>query len=107
MSVESTGHSAPESEGTGHAHPNYVGIAIFLFVVTVLEIAITFQSFSLGFMTASLIILMFLKAAGVALYYMHLRYDSRVFSYLMVGGAMVSTGVILAVAALNNFLPGQ
>ena len=108
MSVESTGHSSSASEASGHPHPNYVGIAVFLFVVTILEVAIVlFFKFPLGFTTASLIILMFLKAAGVALYYMHLRYDSRVFTFLMMGGAAVATAVILAVAALNNILPGQ
>ncbi len=107
MSVESTGHFASASEEPTHVNPNYVGIAAFLFVVTILEIAITFQSFPLGFMTTSLFILMFLKAAGVILYYMHLRYDSRVFTYLAMGGATVATAVILAVAALNNILPGQ
>ena len=107
MSVESTGRSAPPSEGSGHAHPNYVGIAVFLFAVTILEIAIVLVSLPLGITTAILFILMFLKAAGVILYYMHLRYDSPVFSFLVLGGATVGTAVILAVAALNNILPGQ
>ena len=107
MSAESTGPgSAPGAKG--HAHPNYVGIAVFLFAVTILEVAIVaFFDFPLGFTTASLLILMFLKAAGVALYYMHLRYDRRVFTYLVLGGSAVATAVILAVAALYQILPGQ
>ena len=106
MSAESKiSHTAPEP--TNHEHPNYVGIAIFLFVVTVLEVAIALVSLPLWIVSASLIILMLLKAVGVAGYYMHLRYESPIFSYLLVGGSCVATAVILAVAALYQNLPGQ
>lgn len=92
---------------TGHAHPNYVGIAVFLFVVTALEVAIAVTSLPDGLTTITLFVLMFMKAGGVAGYYMHLRFDSRVFTYLMLGGSAVAVGLILAVAALYGLLPGQ
>ncbi len=91
-----TGAEAAHAE-TGHAHPNYVGIAIFLFVVTAVEVAVAVASLPDGLTTA----------AGVAGYYMHLRFDSRVFTYLMLGGSAVAVGLILAVAALYQLLPGQ
>ncbi len=90
-----------------HPHPNYVGIAVFLFVVTALEVAIAVVSLPDGLATVTLFVLMFLKAAGVAGYYMHLRFDSRVFTYLVLGGSAVAVGLILAVAALYGLLPGQ
>ena len=106
MSVESKGsHTALESASP--EHPNYVGIAVFLFVVTAVEVAIALVPLPLWIVSASLIILMLLKAVGVAGYYMHLRYESPIFSYLLVGGSCVATAVILAVAALYQILPGQ
>ena len=101
-----TGAEAAHAE-TGHAHPNYVGIAIFLFVVTAVEVAVAVASLPDGLTTVMLFVLMFMKAAGVAGYYMHLRFDSRVFTYLMLGGSAVAVGLILAVAALYQLLPGQ
>jgi cytochrome c oxidase subunit IV len=108
LSEEGGMASRPEAHAeTGHGHPNYVGIAIFLFVVTAAEVAIAVASLPDGFTTVTLFVLMFMKAAGVAGYYMHLRFDSRVFSYLFLGGSVVALGLILAVAALYGLLPGQ
>ena len=98
---------SPQPAAAGHAHPNYVGIAIFLFVVTAVEVAIAVASLPVGVTTLTLFVLMFMKAAGVAGYYMHLRSDSPIFTYLLLGGTLVAVGVILAVAAFYGLLPGQ
>lgn len=107
VSARSPESATAQLAATGHPHPNYVGIAIFLFVVTAVEVAVAVATLSVGLTTVTLFILMFMKAAGVAGYYMHLRFDSRVFTYLLLGGTLVGVGVILAVAALYQLLPGQ
>ena len=64
-------------ETTAHKHPNYVLIWVYLAVLTALEVGIAFVShFS---KTTLLIILLFLavwKALLVALYFMHLKFES-------------------------------
>ena len=43
------------------------------------------------------------KFGLVVLYYMHLKFDSRVFSGMFFFGLMVATGVIFALMALFNW----
>ncbi len=89
--------STPEDEHAEHeAHPNYVGIAIVLAVITAIEVAVPqFLDLERSVMVTSLLILMFLKGAGVALYYMHLRFDSRIFSSLLVWPLIVATAMLI------------
>jgi cytochrome c oxidase subunit 4 len=44
------------------------------------------------------------KFALVAMFYMHLRYDARLFSGLFVGGLALALTVFLAVLSLFTFL---
>ncbi len=60
-------------------HPNYLLIFIGLGILTAIEIALT-TSLSESVRIPILLFLAFLKAALVALYYMHLKNDSRVFA---------------------------
>ena len=94
---KATTPSTPEEEHAEHeAHPNYVGIAIVLAVITGIEVAVPqFLDLERTVMVTSLLILMFLKGAGVALYYMHLRFDSRIFSSLFVWPLIVATAMLI------------
>ena len=89
--------STPEEEHAEHeAHPNYVGIAIVLAVVTAVEVAVPqFLDLERSLMVTCLLILMFLKGAGVALYYMHLRFDSRIFTSLLVWPLVIATAMLI------------
>ena len=58
-----------------HAHPNYIGIWIALAVLTGVELGVAFLPFSKTIIILLLLGLAFWKAALVALYYMHLRFE--------------------------------
>ena len=73
-----------------HSHTKlYVGIFFFLFIVTGIEIAIPLLNEGNAFISkqlevAALLILMLIKGCIVAMYYMHLKGDRRMFGSLFV-----------------------
>ena len=60
-----------------HARPSYVGIWVALAVLTGLELGIAFLPWSKAVIIVILVSLAFWKATLVALYYMHLRFETR------------------------------
>jgi cytochrome c oxidase subunit 4 len=87
------------------AHPSraklYVGIFVILFVVTGLEVAVTYvPGLSHTVLAAILIVLAVLKFFLIASFYMHLRYDSRVFSAFFILGLIIAAGMLFSFLAL-------
>ena len=92
-------------DGTGHPHPSdwqYVKVAIFLAIVTAAEVVMFYVEDDIGSLTAPiLLVMMVVKFAVVALWFMHLRFDSVIFRRFFVAGMLLATGVYLA--ALISF----
>ena len=95
----------------GHArHPTfmqYVVVAIFLFVVTAIEFIIIYPEYRLGAATVPvLIILSAIKFAVVIMFYMHLKFDHKLFTYIFLGGLAlgftVGLSLLVLFAALNS-----
>ena len=84
-----------------HAHPNYIGIWVVLFVLTGVELGVAFLPFSKTILVLLLVGLAFWKAALVALYYMHLRFEPNRLRILAV--APLPLIVILVVAVIQEF----
>ena len=82
-----------DSHGDDHDHGlsdvGYIKIALILAVLTAVEVATYFWDFGV-LEVPSLLILMVVKFQIVVSYFIHLKFDSKVFSYLFI------TGVILA-----------
>jgi cytochrome c oxidase subunit 4 len=82
-------------------HPTprqYVDVAVVLAVITALEVAIYYIRSIHGFLVPLLLFFSTIKFALVALWFMHLRFDSRVFRRFFVLGivlALVVFGVVL------------
>jgi len=73
----------------------YVVVAAFLLLLTIMEVAVFYLP-GLGRVLVPLLI--FLAAAKftlVAMFYMHLRFDHPMFSYLFVFPLIVATGLAL------------
>ena len=80
---------------TPHAHPSeweYIKVALVLGVVTGIEVGIYYVSSIKDALPPILIGLAVIKFSLVALWFMHLRFDSRIFRRLFV------TGIVLAIA---------
>ena len=69
----------PTSHGTAHAHPepNYMGVFLVLFVLTVVEIAVVYMPIAHLAVAFMLIGLALTKAICVAAYFMHLKFEKR------------------------------
>lgn len=89
--------------GTGHAHPsdrNYVTIAIILAVITAAEVVTFYIEDELGgLLVPILMVMMVVKFAMVAAWFMHLKFDSRLFTRLFAGGMILAVAVYLGVMA--------
>lgn len=66
-----------QDAGPEHAHPPYMLIWFVLLVLTLAEVGYAFLPLAQIWLTTGLIVMAFWKAALVALYYMHLRFEPR------------------------------
>ena len=85
------------------AHPTqarYVAIALILAAVTIVEVAIVYLQFLAGVLVPTLVILSALKFALVAMFFMHLKVDNKLFSIMFVGGFILAAVVIVLLIVL-------
>jgi cytochrome c oxidase subunit 4 len=75
----------------------YVMVFIALAVLTAIEVTVTYLPIP---RIPVLIPLAIIKAGLVALFYMHLRFDKKVFSVVFVMGLLMGIGLILSLIAL-------
>jgi cytochrome c oxidase subunit IV len=94
----------PEEDRTHPGPRQYVQIAVVLAVVTLLEVlAFYVERGTLGFtiprlaLIFLLIVLMVIKFALVALWFMHLRFDSPIYMRLFLSGLVLAASVFLFV----------
>lgn len=95
--ADSAALAAPEAR----PHPNYIGIWVILFVLTVVEVGVAFIGLPKALTVAALLLLAVWKALLVALYYMHLRYEPSRLRLLVL--APLPLAVILIIAVLTEF----
>ena len=79
------------------ARTTYIMVFIALAVLTGLEVTVTYLPIP---RIPVLIPLALIKAGLVALFYMHLRFDKKVFAIVFVMGLLMGTGLILSLIAL-------
>jgi cytochrome c oxidase subunit 4 len=74
--------------------PNYLFVFIALAVFTLIETLVSYiQQEAIKLPT--LIVLSVIKVLLVLLYFMHLKYDSKLFRYLFIAGCVLSIPLIL------------
>jgi cytochrome c oxidase subunit IV len=104
-------HSPTAAEELAH-HPgprSYVMVAIVLAVVTAAEVAIYYISSLRSLLVPLLLAFSAVKFVLVALWFMHLKFDSRIFRRLFVTGlilAVVVFAVVLATFFFRAEAPG-
>lgn len=86
----------PKPGASGSRRP-YVLVFVALAVLTVIEVGVTYLPVPRA---PVLIPLALVKAGLVALFYMHLRYDRRVFGLVFLAGLLMGIGLILSLLAL-------
>ena len=94
--------TTPEEGGTAHAHPSeweYIKIAIVLSIITLAEVLVYYVEQLEGVLPFILISMSIVKFALVVLWFMHLRFDSRLFRRLFftgIGLAVFCYGAVLS-----------
>lgn len=93
-----------ETHKDAHEHgmtdAGYIKIAIILALITALEVSTYYVDFGPLFMP-SLIIMMVVKFVMVVSYFMHLKFDSKIFSFLFYVG--LGLAIFVYVTALATF----
>ena len=93
--------------GVGRAHPSdrtYVQIALILALITAAEVATFYLEDELGsVLVPVLLVMMVVKFAMVAGWFMHLRFDSNMFTRLFVSGVVLAVAVYVATLTTFHF----
>jgi cytochrome c oxidase subunit 4 len=93
-----TGHAAAGHAGVG----TYVKVAVILTVITALEFAVIYIRALTPILVPLLLVMSAAKFALVVLFFMHLRYESRVLSMLFGGPLLIATGLVIAITTLTG-----
>ena len=90
---------AEQHEEHSHAHPSdfqYVMIALFLAVVTGAEVGLYYiKDLDFIILAVLLSVLMVVKFVTVAGFFMHLRFDSKLFRRIFITGILLATFVYM------------
>ncbi|MDP2602790.1 MAG: cytochrome C oxidase subunit IV family protein [Deltaproteobacteria bacterium] len=69
---------------TAHPEPNYMGVFWWLLALTIIEVAVIYLPIAKFAITIMLITMAITKAALVALYFMHLKFERRTLALVAV-----------------------
>ena len=98
---EGAGHAAEPVHRQG-AHPGpaeYVKIGLTLAVITAVEVAVYYIDALSDVLIPTLMVLSALKFSLVVMWFMHLKFDNRMFSTFFVGGLMLVAALFVVVLA--------
>jgi cytochrome c oxidase subunit 4 len=98
MAEQTGGHGSTEQGHPGAKE--YLGIAIVLTVITAIEVAVFYIPSMKPILVPLLLSLSALKFGMVAMWYMHLKFDHRLFSWLFVVPMLIAALVIIALLRL-------
>ncbi len=82
-----------------HKEPNYMGVFYLLTLLTALEVGVVFMPVAKLLIAVALVGMALAKAALVALYFMHLKFEKRTL------GVIALTPLILCVLLIISLLP--
>lgn len=80
----------------------YVKVAVILTLVTALEFAVLYIRALTPILVPLLLVMSAGKFALVVLFFMHLRYESRVLTFLFTGPLVIAIGIVIALTTLTG-----
>lgn len=93
----------PAATAHAHAHPtpgDYIRIALVLGIITAMEVATYYFEIVRWAFIGALVVLSTTKFALVVAWYMHLKFDSRMFRRVFVFGLVLALCVFMLVLAI-------
>ena len=108
MRDEEFKHTNPEIDihamGEMHEHPTwkeYKWVALILTVITVIEVWVYYTPFSQSSLfVPALLVMSAVKFAIVVLFYMHLKYDHKLFKALFTGPLLIAMATLVSLLFL-------
>ena len=108
-------HTNPEIDvhamGEVHEHPTwreYKWVALILTVITVIEVWVYYTPFAKSpLFVPALLIMSAVKFAIVVLFYMHLKYDHKLFKALFTGPLMIAMATLISLMFLFGKFSGR
>lgn len=94
-----TGHESRVS----HEHPNYIGIWCWLLALTLGEVTVVYLHLARPLLLSSLLVFALAKAALVAMYFMHLKFEKILLTLIFTSPLILS--VVLTVLVLFDTPP--
>jgi len=101
-------HEQSPGSAPGHAHADwktYVLVGVILTVITAIEVAVFYIPAMHPVMIPILLALSATKFFIVVLWYMHLRYDSRIFRQVFFAPLSLAVLVVVGMVMLFKVLP--
>ncbi len=100
--------AAAEVAHDTHSHPGagtYVAIGAILTIITAVEVAVYYITALHPVIVPLLLTLSLAKFILVIMFYMHLKFDSRLFSTVFVGPLLLAVTVVISLFILFKVLP--
>jgi len=97
--VQQAAQKAKPSTGE-HGHPGpreYITVAVWLALATTVEVALYYLDMPHGLFIGLLMFFMIIKFTLVVAYFMHLKFDNKIFRRLMVTGLALAIAVYMIV----------
>ena len=102
--MSTTTETHEETHEHGMSDAGYIKIALILAAITALEVSTYYVDFGPLFLP-SLLIMMVVKFFMVVSYFMHLKFDSKIFGFLFYTGLGLALAVyIVALATFKFFM---
>jgi cytochrome c oxidase subunit 4 len=108
ISHETDSHDSHDSHKSAHGLTDlgYVQVAVALAIITGLEVFASYSDWLGGAFLPILLVLMAVKFFSVVLFFMHLRFDSKIFSALFYAGLFLAVGVYVVALFTFHFFDG-
>jgi len=104
VSDESTLAGQEHAAEEHYSEWQYAKVALILFAITMAEVGIYYVTGARQAVTTLMLIMMVVKFSLVALYFMHLRFDNKLFRRLFVTGIILAIIVyMIALSSLHVF----
>jgi cytochrome c oxidase subunit IV len=102
------GHAPAHNDPHAHAHPTwkqYKWVALILTLITIVEVWIYYTPFTQSkLFVPTLLIMSAVKFAIVVMFYMHLKYDARLFRALFTGPLIIAVVTLISLMFLFGHL---
>ncbi len=99
------GHHEDGGVHQGYSDIQYVVVALILAVITAVEVAVSYIDIGPLFLPV-LLLLMAIKFVVVVRLFMHLKFDSKLFSWMFFSGLFLAVGVYIAMLGAFHFFTG-